>query len=1420
MDLANLFEESKQRNADRRILSIDPKLKLVGKTFKYEGKSIATLNRKDRTVTRLDYYDADYVPLDQYIRSNRVSNKKDVVYFNTRTQRIMKRVPNIGVGKELEKKTSFSSFLKYFKVEKSQKYYNTKTHKTEYLGKTNANKDSKHYIPVVSGFNIVGNNIYSNGLFIGKITKRGKTSAPLQVQRFSVKDYIVPISNKWTVNGSKLYYDGEHIGDIMKTYHMIKIYKTLIEPIEKFIEEYKLDKSTKKFYMKSLNDKRLKKFLINTQLTVKYWPTSQTKRTVDMSTMTTNLKIHVDTTTTKKARQDNQRVFSRYMKAYKKPSMEAIKRFIDKEQRIYEMNIFAQHNYVLDADPVREIVYNVTPVITDDMKAPVHLRNIPAGNDIFDLSELGFGVGKAGVDTGKCAKDLLKACNFSDVRINEFKADDQWTCEDVEKFCEKHRVSCYIIDQNWQFISKYQCSEDRRDHKKKAVMALFAFNHLYQIVDKKIIKSIPQRPGTVVGNDISTHALKLRVGAINKKKKTNELATKIDELKILDPILYIFPEGKSTVSTESYDEKFVDAYDSLENDSTYIVPSGNRDLLKLLCYIIGATKKIPFVQYSGEHISRIVIPEKNINVCFNINMENVLEILKLLDLPFKNQSLGELSMYMCEKHEVPIKRLNSYLNLESRKIFDKIRRSPMSFRDVEIEDVEKEQDIHTIDISKCYTSILRDYDLPVIRIMDYPSEFNANDDIEPTYFYYIKCDRNDFFSPYLGHDWYIGHLTSYMLENGIVGREHILYKQPAHGVNVFKGLIEKLYTDKESTKLAKYLINCLTGCLGKKEMDMTRMKYTTNLLEAKYFEKAKNRNGKMTKQWCPNDVTVWEVKQTEKIVKVSTQEPSYAAILQLGRMKVHQLLSKIQLNGGQILSVKVDAVTYRGSSSIASALNVKSKEKAQIGDYRFDDNPKVIHKGGIEMKNVDYKPTDLTWNVKQLDEWNEDLALELLKNYPDGCFVSGIAGTGKSRMIDAWMKTLPAAQRCAYTNSVVGSRHDGGKTIHRLYGVKVASDDVELRESMMKNIKYLFVDEISMVPGQLYKYLLLHKRLGVKLYLFGDFGQIKPIESPQYDYEDSHILHQLTGGNKLVLNHVYRSDAEFVKAASKHEDITRFLKRNDVELDKINICKFNGTRAKYNSICADKFGAKGEIGSRITPNSSCNKLGTSKNTIYDVIGAHKIKEVFTNDKREIEIPKKMWKEFLAGCDLAYCLTINKLQGATINEQHTIYDWIALENDVKYTSLTRTTNANLIRIDQQLVGCIYMIRKLNDKSDYDKIYIGSSMRGRLLRFAEHQEAARRGKHSNLHRYMREEGIENFESVLLEQLTVKDKNELLEVEDRYIKLYAMDRLLNHRVNFHETEDTLDEETEKNYDFLKYNKNEFDITEVSEALFELSC
>lgn len=199
---------------------------------------------------------------------------------------------------------------------------------------------------------------------------------------------------------------------------------------------------------------------------------------------------------------------------------------------------------------------------------------------------------------------------------------------------------------------------------------------------------------------------------------------------------------------------------------------------------------------------------------------------------------------------------------------------------------------------------------------------------------------------------------------------------------------------------------------------------------------------------------------------------------------------------------------------------------------------------------------------------------EILKFKNNIVKLGGLAGTGKSTVIQHLAQALPNFAVCAYTGKAVNVLRKKGleaTTIHSLI-YKAFEDDGKVRFALANDISCegVIVDEASMVSRDIFQDLYSFRK---PLIFVGDHGQLEPIgdrsfnlmEFPDYKLE---AIHRNAGEIAHFAEYVrngYKPSSWKYKSSGKD---VKFIGRNDYkqilpEVDQI-ICAYNKTRAQIN----------------------------------------------------------------------------------------------------------------------------------------------------------------------------------------------------------------------------------------------------------------
>ena len=329
------------------------------------------------------------------------------------------------------------------------------------------------------------------------------------------------------------------------------------------------------------------------------------------------------------------------------------------------------------------------------------------------------------------------------------------------------------------------------------------------------------------------------------------------------------------------------------------------------------------------------------------------------------------------------------------------------------------------------------------------------------------------------------------------------------------------------------------------------------------------------------------------------------------------------------------------------------------------------------------------------------MLVELIMDSKKSFHIDGRAGCGKTTLIKMLQAEMTKRQimyrSLAPTNKAC--RLINGETMHRFSSMATGK---YIRETL-KFYKYIFIDEVSMMSEMFYKFFIVLKRMmpEIKFIIAGDFSQLLPVKDRIEDcnYKDSLALHELCDGNRLQLTKCRRSDATLFNMLLP-ENINN-IKRKDFKSQMTNrhIAFTNKKRMEINKLMMDQTIKNKKVkalelkGLEYDPNSQDVKLCTGmpviarKNTkllhIYNnetfTIKTIRIKEneiTVEDEGREHTVPIN---EFTKIFNIAYCITVHKSQGQTIDEPYSIHEFNQYDERLKYVALSRSTDINLINI---------------------------------------------------------------------------------------------------------------------------------------------
>ena len=338
-----------------------------------------------------------------------------------------------------------------------------------------------------------------------------------------------------------------------------------------------------------------------------------------------------------------------------------------------------------------------------------------------------------------------------------------------------------------------------------------------------------------------------------------------------------------------------------------------------------------------------------------------------------------------------------------------------------------------------------------------------------------------------------------------------------------------------------------------------------------------------------------------------------------------------------------------------------------------------------------------------LNKFNE-LSDKIIKSN-QSYFITGPGGTGKTYLVKSIQQYLKDnnIEYVSLAPTNIAALLINGQTLHKFVSKMKKKSCIK----SMK-IKYIFVDEFSMVHEFFYQYLLTVKKIrpDIKFVISADFNQLAPVNdriSPLTDYQNSPAFFELCDSNMLKLTKCRRSDQKLFDLI-QFENIpnvkkTDFNTTNNFDND-IHICFTNNMRKHINHIKMKQLATKTKKCLRLSAQKHCeksqdvflnvstpiiSKINNESMNIYNnqrfiITKINKEKELITlkykdnNDTFDIEF-NKFQKFFLP----AYSITTHCSQGMSIGEKYTIHEFYRMDQKLRYVALSRSRKHKYIHI---------------------------------------------------------------------------------------------------------------------------------------------
>lgn len=608
-----------------------------------------------------------------------------------------------------------------------------------------------------------------------------------------------------------------------------------------------------------------------------------------------------------------------------------------------------------------------------------------------------------------------------------------------------------------------------------------------------------------------------------------------------------------------------------------------------------------------------------------------------------------------------------------------------------------EETTFKIDMRKCRRNVLyySQYEFPVYSVMDFPAEFTGQ--LRCGYFY-VRTKQT---FPLRGSGWYCEAMVDYCLKNNIIESDDILFEFISSNKlspNHFQEKIDFIINSFQDTQLQKLGINAMIGCWGIQKKKSNFLKFSLAEDEASQWF-VENNNVFITSHQL-GEQTLFEGCYENEIAVDDNAYPLYSMVLQLEAIELHKLENIIIGKGGLPLERNTDAIRYQKQTEI------------DINEYFWDTErtkPKYQAEANTPLK-CETKPH---WKrdpyLKEYDfnlDWVQfNKTVEEVFEMKQSMMINGRAGVGKTYFVNQLINLIKESGQkyecLAPTNK--SARLINGITLDSLNHKSIFNNNSIVRWA--NSIKYLIVDEISMVKEKFYRLLSNIKKINptIIFYICGDFEQLEPVNDTWTgDYQNCAVLKDLCHRNQLILTQCRRSDEELFNLCKNVKKVNVFDFSVKVETD-LNVAFTHETRKTVNHICmmrniqkseskpicipADEYNPKTQElqlinGMPIICHRTNKKMEILNSDRFTITSINNKTIKFTNELRiekalePIEVELKDFNKYFY---LAYCITVHASQGETFKEPYTIYDWHQMRRRAKYVALSRGTEKDKIQI---------------------------------------------------------------------------------------------------------------------------------------------
>ncbi|MDR3573584.1 MAG: AAA family ATPase, partial [Anaerolineaceae bacterium] len=648
-----------------------------------------------------------------------------------------------------------------------------------------------------------------------------------------------------------------------------------------------------------------------------------------------------------------------------------------------------------------------------------------------------------------------------------------------------------------------------------------------------------------------------------------------------------------------------------------------------------------------------------------------------------------------------------------------------------------------LDNNKCYTNLLltNKHEWNSFSVLNdatpFEKEVHMVDGKFQRGFYYVetKCVLIQ------GNSWLSVPALEYFLKEKLIKLEQVkacVLSSLGLPANYFARFVTGVQKAIEDASIWKRMINSLVGIMGtrkaynrnfkillnkeaaanyinEKRQPNQSITITPHMLEEEQSEKHWTKDGRMKKP------DYYEVMFNTERIKEESHFPIYAQVIQQGIVELHKAQRLLEKHGGKLVHMKIDqTVALFDNQEQVDAMWEEARqicwdEEGEIPKYKRADD---IHNTELEMHlNEERFECKIPEYKCKLDPGHNDfksLAAELI-DYNKSFQLDAVAGCGKTTLLREiikelnrrelnWLAMTPTHKSAKVLWRDRANPKKSAQTIHKELGRLKYEGCGGFTQ--FQQYKWIMVDEKSMIKENFFLLLTKIKRYcpDTRFILSGDWKQLPPVmdRCATFNYKDSYAIWDLCDGRKLKLKKCRRTDEKqlFYFYTHVHEvNVEEFPHEEHLR----NICYYNSTRKQLNRYWMLKEARKHKQRMLLKAHyvvkqsqdiilykdlpviAMCTRgqYGFSNAEEFRVqeFNSNTVTLRFENDNaddevEEIKVPTRDFTQFFAP---AYAISCHRMQGSSISEKFTIWDWEQMDETLKYVALSRSRKLEYINI---------------------------------------------------------------------------------------------------------------------------------------------